>query len=129
MSTSTTATPSSDRTERAATKTTWTIDTSNTNDGITKKHMMIATVSGRYTQVGGSVTVDVGDPTTASIDIAIPIASITTGDEKRDAHLRSPDFFDAQTYPTMIFRGKRVEASSSDSYRVIGDLTIRGVTG
>ncbi|MDQ3951219.1 MAG: YceI family protein, partial [Gemmatimonadota bacterium] len=83
---------------------------------------------GRFTRVQGTVTVDESDPTSASIDITIPTASVSTGDEKRDGHLRSPDFFDVGRYPNITFRSTRVEAKSDEAFRVVGDLTIRDVT-
>jgi polyisoprenoid-binding protein YceI len=128
MSTSTTATPTAGTETQTGTKTTWAIDPSHSHVGFGIKHLMIATVRGSFTQVQGTVTGDESDPTSASIDITIPTASVTTGDEKRDAHLRSPDFFDVARYPTMTFRGKRVEPRSKEAFRVIGDLTIRDVT-
>jgi polyisoprenoid-binding protein YceI len=121
MSTSTTAADT-------GTTTTWSIDKAHSHVGFGIKHLMIATVRGSFTQVEGTVTADESDPTGASIDITIPTSSVTTGDEKRDAHLRSPDFFDVERYPNMTFRSKRVEAKSNETFRVVGDLTIRDVT-
>jgi polyisoprenoid-binding protein YceI len=126
MATSATVKPAPGTTPRATS--TWTIDPAHTHVGFAIKHLMIATVRGRFMQVEGTVTVDESDPTTASIDITIPTASVSTGDEKRDAHLRSADFFDVERYPTMTFRSKRVESKSSEAFRVVGDLTIHGVT-
>jgi polyisoprenoid-binding protein YceI len=128
MSTSATVTPSAATAAQAGPKTTWTIDPAHSHLGFGIKHLMIATVRGRFTQVQGTVTVDERDPTSASVDIAIPTASVTTGDEQRDGHLRSADFFDAERFPTMTFRSKRVEAESNQAFRVVGDLTIRDVT-
>jgi polyisoprenoid-binding protein YceI len=125
---STTATPGARTATQPATKTTWTIDPAHSHVGFGIKHLMIATVRGRFTQVEGTLTVDERDPASASIDITIPTAGVTTGDEKRDGHLRSPDFFDVERFPTMTFRSKRVEAYSTDAFRVVGDLTIRDVT-
>jgi polyisoprenoid-binding protein YceI len=113
---------------QAAKQTTWSIDPAHSHVGFAIKHLMIATVRGRFTDVQGTVALDETDPTTAAIDISIATGSVTTGDDKRDAHLRSPDFFDADRYPNITFRGKRVEATSGDSFRVVGDLTIRDVT-
>ena len=123
----TTATPATGTATETG-KTTWVIDTAHSHVGFGIKHLMIATVRGSFTQVNGTVTVDENDPASASIDITIPTASVTTGDEKRDGHLRSPDFFDVERYPNMTFRGKRVEARSKETFRVVGDLTIRDVT-
>jgi polyisoprenoid-binding protein YceI len=128
MANSVTATPATGTQAQTGQKTTWVIDGAHSNVGFSVKHLMIATVRGSFTQVQGTVTVDETDPSTAEIDITIPTASVTTRDEKRDAHLRSPDFFDAERFPNMTFRSKRVERQSGDSLRVIGDLTIRDVT-
>jgi polyisoprenoid-binding protein YceI len=128
MSTSTTATPATGTAAQTGTKTTWTVDAAHSHVGFGIRHLMIATVRGRFGQVQGTVTVDERDPTTASVDITIPTASVNTGDEKRDGHLRSPDFFDVDRFPNITFRSKRVEGGSGESFRVTGDLTIRDVT-
>jgi polyisoprenoid-binding protein YceI len=128
MANTATATPATGTPAQGAQKTTWVIDAAHTNVGFSIKHLMIATVRGSFTQAQGAVKVDENDPTTAEIDITIPTASVTTRDEKRDAHLRSPDFFDVERFPNMTFRSKGVERVSGDSFRVIGDLTIRDVT-
>jgi polyisoprenoid-binding protein YceI len=128
MSTSTVPAPAAGPTPRTGTKTTWIIDPAHTHVGFGIQHLMIATVRGRFTQVEGTVTLDENDPSSAGVDITIPTASVSTADEKRDAHLRSADFFDVERYPNMTFRSKRVDAKSSNAYRVVGDLTIRGVT-
>ena len=128
MATSATTTPAAGTATEPRSKTTWAIDTAHSHVGFGIKHLMIATVRGSFTQVQGTVAVDERDPTTATIDITIPTASVTTGDEKRDGHLRSPDFFDVERYPNMTFRSKRVEATSGEAFRVVGDLTIRDVT-
>ncbi|MDQ3998432.1 MAG: YceI family protein [Gemmatimonadota bacterium] len=127
MSTSMTATPAAGTPAQTG-KTTWTIDTAHSHVGFAIKHLMIATVRGQFPGVRGTVTVDDTDPTTASIDVTIPTSTVTTGDEKRDGHLRSPDFFDVERYPNITFRSRRIERKSSDALRVVGDLTIRGVT-
>jgi polyisoprenoid-binding protein YceI len=128
MATNATATPAAGTAGQSGQKTIWKIDPAHSHVGFAIKHLMIATVRGSFTQVQGTVAVDETDPTTASIEVTIPTASITTGDEKRDAHLRSADFFDAERFPNMTFRSKRIEAASGDSFRIVGDLTIRGVT-
>jgi polyisoprenoid-binding protein YceI len=128
MATSTTATPAAGSSAQTVKTSTWTVDPAHSHLGFAIRHLMIATVRGRFTQVQGTVTVDESDPTSASADISIATASVSTGDEKRDGHLRSPDFFDAERFPSMTFRSKRVEAKSTDAFRVLGDLTIRDVT-
>ena len=128
MANSATATPVGGTATQSGQKTTWVIDAAHSNVGFSIKHLMISSVRGSFTEVHGTVKVDENDPTTAEVDITIPTASVTTRDEKRDGHLRSPDFFDAEQFPNMTFRSKRVERGSGDSFRVIGDLTIRGIT-
>jgi polyisoprenoid-binding protein YceI len=128
MATNATATPAAGTATQAGRKTTWKIDPAHSHVGFAIKHLMIATVRGSFRQVEGTVTVDETDPTTANIEVIIPTASVSTGDEKRDGHLRSPDFFDVERFPNMTFRSRRVEATSGDEFRVVGDLTIRDVT-
>ena len=128
MATNATATPAAGTATQAGRKTTWKIDPAHSHVGFAIKHLMIATVRGSFRQVEGTVTVDETDPTTANIEVIIPTASVSTGDEKRDGHLRSPDFFDVERFPNMTFRSRRVEATGGDEFRVVGDLTIRDVT-
>ena len=128
MGNTATATPATGTAAQAGQLTTWTVDAAHSHLGFAIKHLMIATVRGRFTQAQGTVTVDESNPATATIDIAVPTASVDTGDEKRDAHLRSADFFDVERYPNITFRSKRVEATSDNSFRIVGDLTIRDVT-
>lgn len=108
--------------------TTWQLDPAHTQVGFAVKHLMISTVKGRFAQVTGTVRMDERDPTTAQVEAAIAVASITTGNPERDAHLRSADFFDAERYPTIAFHSRRVEAGPDGELRLIGDLTIRDVT-
>ena len=114
--------------QRATTATTWQIDPAHSLVEFGVKHMMFTTVKGRFTQVGGTIVHDDADPAGSSVQVEIPVASITTGDEKRDGHLRSADFFDVETYPTITFRSTRVEPVGGDRLRVVGELTIHGVT-
>jgi polyisoprenoid-binding protein YceI len=127
MATSTTATPATGTAAQPG-QTTWSIDPAHSHVGFGIKHLMISTVRGQFTDVKGTVAVDERDPTSAKVDITIATQSVTTGDEKRDGHLRSPDFFDVERFPAITFRSKRVEGRSGDSFRVLGDLTIRDVT-
>jgi len=107
---------------------TWAIDTAHAEIGFAVKHLMIATVRGRFGAVTGTVTVDEANPSDSVVDVTIDVASIDTRQEMRDNHLRSPDFFDVANYPTMRFVSKRVEGDVRGKFRVVGDLTIRGVT-
>ena len=107
--------------------TTWTIDSSHAEIGFAVRHLTIATVRGRFGAVSGTVTVDETNPSNSKIDVTVDVTSVDTRQEMRDNHLRSPDFFDVATYPTMHFVSKRVEGDIDGEFRVVGDLTVRGV--
>jgi polyisoprenoid-binding protein YceI len=108
--------------------TTWTIDPVHSGVEFAVKHLMIANVKGHFTDVSGTLSGDIDSPENFSLDVKIGVASIDTRQEQRDAHLRSPDFFDAENFPTIEFKGKRVEGDVSDEFKLYGDLTIRGTT-
>jgi polyisoprenoid-binding protein YceI len=105
----------------------WAIDPSHTQVGFAVKHLMITNVKGRFQEVTGSISLDPSLPNPA-LDVSIDAASITTGDEKRDAHLRSADFLDAETHPRIQFRGGRIEGNLDSKFTLHGNLEIRGVT-
>jgi polyisoprenoid-binding protein YceI len=107
---------------------TWQIDAAHTDVGFAVKHMMISTVKGRFADLEGTITIDDADPAASSVQVTINAASVDTRQEQRDAHLRSADFFDVEKYPTLTFRSRRVESTGRDRFRIVGDLTIRGVT-
>ncbi len=90
--------------------------------------MMVSTVRGHFGKMSGTVKYDPEAPEKASVVAEVDVASIDTRNGKRDDHLRSPDFFDAARYPTMKFESTRVEKLGDGSLRLIGNLTIRGVT-
>lgn len=113
---------------QAGTRTTWTVDPAHTVAEFAVKHLMIATVKGRFGTVRGTLRLDEEQPTRSAVEIEIDAASIDTREEKRDEHLRSADFFDVAKYPTITFRSTRIEAAGADTYRVTGGLTMRGVT-
>jgi len=104
------------------------VDPAHTTVGFAITHMVINTVHGRFKDVAGSVTVD-PDASNAlmSAQATIQVASVDTGIDKRDNHLRSPDFFDAQKYPTITFVSKRVDAQGGQPV-LVGDFTMHGVT-
>jgi polyisoprenoid-binding protein YceI len=110
------------------TMTTWTIDPSHSTVGFAVKHMMISTVRGRFANFTGTVALDEANPANSSLDVTIDAASIDTRAEQRDGHLRSADFFDVEQHPSLTFRSKRIEGDPNRTFKVIGDLTIRGVT-
>jgi polyisoprenoid-binding protein YceI len=89
---------------------------------------MISNVHGEFQNVGGTVEFDEQVPARSKVDVQIEVASLTTRDDRRDAHLRSADFFDAEKYPYLTFKSRRVEKLDDTRGRLIGDLTIRDVT-
>lgn len=110
---------------------TWTLDPTHTDVGFSVKHMMFTTVRGRFTDVEGRIVLDTEHPERSTVDVEIRAASIDTRVADRDEHLRSPDFFDVESHPSLTFRSRRVQGSFAepgDPFRVVGDLTIRGTT-
>ncbi len=106
----------------------WMIDSAHTEVDFTVRHMMISNVRGQFQKVNGTVEFDEAHPANTKVNVQIEAASINTKEEKRDAHLRSADFFDAEKYPNLTFVSKRVEVKDASHARLIGDLTIRDVT-
>ena len=115
----------------ANTTTTWQIDPTHSAVEFAVKHMMFTTVRGRFKDVKGTIEVDEQNPASSTVNVEIASASIDTGVADRDAHLRSADFLDVEHYPTITFRSKRIEGApknEGDSFRVIGDLSIRATS-
>lgn len=111
--------------------TTWNLDATHSQVEFAVKHMMFTTVRGRFGDVTGTITLDGDTPARSAVEVTIQAASLDTRVADRDAHLRSADFFDVERYPTLTFRSRRVEGSpakAGDAFKVVGDLTIRGVT-
>ena len=121
MSTTATTTP-------AGTTTTWAIDPAHTHVEFAVKHLMISTVRGRFAGVRGTVITNDADPAKGIAEIDIDAASIDTREAQRDAHLKSADFFHVEEHPKLIFKSKRVTDIKGDAFKLIGDLTIHGVT-
>ena len=114
--------------ETATTTTTkWAIDPAHSEVQFKVKHLMISTVTGSFKQFGAEAQLEGDDLTNAQVSFWADTASIFTNDEKRDAHLRSPDFFDSEQFPKLTFTSTRIEGSGSN-WKVTGDLTIKGVT-
>lgn len=107
---------------------TWKVDASHTRVGFTVKHMMVSKVKGSFVAVDGTIEGNPEDLTGANINFTIDTNSINTNSEDRDNHLRSADFFDAETYPQMTFVSTDIVKTDDDEYDVTGDLTIKGVT-
>jgi len=92
------------------------------------RHLGIANVNGRFEEYEASVTVDPADLATFSVEAVIQVSSLTTGIERRDNHLRSDDFFDAENFPTMVFQSREVRNLDGREFELVGDLTMRGIT-
>ena len=106
----------------------WIIDPAHTRATFSAKHMMITNVHGQFNEVEGTVDFNEQDPTRSTVDVKIAAASINTREEKRDAHLKSADFFDVEKYPYLLFKSTRAEKTSENTGRLYGNLTIRDVT-
>jgi polyisoprenoid-binding protein YceI len=106
----------------------WTIDFSHSELNFKARHMMISNVRGNFDKFTGAVNFDETNPAKTTVDIKVETASINTNEEKRDAHLRSADFFDSEKFPFMIFKSQKVEVIDETNARLLGDLTIRDVT-
>lgn len=104
------------------------IDAAHTRLGFVARHAMVTKVRGSFETFEGHAHLDAADPSKSSANLTIQVASITTGQEQRDAHLRTNDFFDVPTYPEMTFQSTAVQATGSDTFEMTGDLTIKGVT-
>lgn len=113
--------------QTATQPTRWTLDASHSSVGFSVRHMMITNVRGEFQKLAGDVVFDPSRPEASKVSATIDVASINTREEKRDAHLRSADFFDAEAHPNMTFESKQVRRAG-DGYEVVGDLTIRGTT-
>lgn len=106
----------------------WEIDTAHSVIEFSAKHMMVTSVKGRFTKFSGKIDIDEANPAASLVDVTIDTNSVSTNDEKRDGHLRSPDFFDVEHYPTITYKSTRVEQLDDEHARVFGDLTIKGVS-
>ncbi len=106
----------------------WTLDKAHSNLGFTVTHMMLSEVDGKFHNFDVKMTSMKDDFTDAQIDLTADVSSINTNQEKRDGHLKSADFFDAAKYPTLAFKSKSISKVSGNKYKVMGDLTMHGVT-
>ena len=104
----------------------WNIDPVHSEVTFRIRHF-VSKVPGTFTQWAGSITADPAAVAAGSVEVTIQTASINTGNERRDKHLRSPDFFAADSFPTITFKSTKVQLSGTE-LKVTGDLTIRGVT-
>lgn len=109
-------------------KTVWAVDATHSSIDFSVKHMMIANVKGSFHTFEAKVNADPEDLTSAEIEFAIDVNSVDTRNKDRDAHLRSADFFDAESYPQITFKSTNIVAKGDGEYDVTGDVTIHGVT-
>lgn len=107
---------------------TWQIDPNHTAAQFSVRHMGISTVRGAFTKVSGSAQYDPNSPATASVEATIDAASVDTRVTMRDNDLRSPNYLDVAKFPTITFKSKSVEAAGEGKLKIVGDLTIHGVT-
>ena len=112
----------------SAVGTIWNFDVTHSSIEFKVKHMMVTSVKGQFKEFTGQIIGNLEDPTTAEIDVQINAASIDTRQEQRDAHLRSADFLETDTYPQILYKSTRIERVGDDKFKVYGDLTIHGVT-
>jgi polyisoprenoid-binding protein YceI len=107
----------------------WQIDPAHSTVSFSVKHMMVSNVHGTFGKVTGLASWNKPDHSDAQVDVTVDATSIDTREPKRDGHLKSPDFFDVQKYPTLTFKSKKVEKSKEAGHlTLVGDLTIHGVT-
>jgi polyisoprenoid-binding protein YceI len=104
----------------------WTIDPAHSEIKFKVKHLVVSTVTGQFNRFTGTVEAQKQDFSDARVAFEAEIDSISTNNEQRDAHLKSPDFFDAESFPTLSFESTSVSRKSDDLYVVAGDMTIRG---
>jgi polyisoprenoid-binding protein YceI len=108
--------------------TTYSIDTSHSDVNFSVRHMVFAKVRGHFTKWTAELTFDPADPSRSSLTVTIDVSSIHTREEQRDAHLKSADFLDAEKFPTITYKSRKVERAADKKYTVSGDLTIHGVS-
>lgn len=107
---------------------TWTVDTAHSSAGFSVKHMMVSTVRGTLGPIKGTIEYDGKSLDSLKTDITIDVSGINTGNTSRDNDLKSANFFDVTKYPTATFKSKRVEAAGQGRFKLVGDLTMHGVT-
>jgi polyisoprenoid-binding protein YceI len=106
----------------------WVIEPSHSEVQFKVRHLMITNVTGSFSKFDGTVETEGDDVSTAKVRFTADMSSISTNNEQRDAHLRSADFFDAETHPQLIFEGDRLELVSGDDFLMHGTTTIRGIS-
>ncbi|HVZ83487.1 MAG TPA: YceI family protein [Terracidiphilus sp.] len=111
-----------------AAATTWKIDPAHSAAEFKVKHMMISNVKGKFSGISGTLTLDEANPAASTIEATVPVTTLSTGDEQRDGHLKSADFFEADKFPTATFKATAVSRNAPGDHTVSGELTLHGVT-
>ncbi|MCX4748214.1 YceI family protein [Kitasatospora sp. NBC_01287] len=106
----------------------YTIDTTHSRVGFSVRHAMVTNVRGEFADYHGKLHLDGSDPAASTAELVIQVGSIDTGNEQRDGHLRTGDFFAVETHPEITFRSTSADRVDADNYRLTGDLTIKGAT-
>ncbi len=106
----------------------WAPDLAHSSVGFTVRHLVVSKVRGKFTRWSGTIRMDEHDLARTEVDVTIEPASVDTGVEQRDNHLRSPDFFDVAKHPAMTFRSTRIEKAADGTLRLHGNLSLHGVT-
>jgi polyisoprenoid-binding protein YceI len=106
----------------------WDIDPTHSSATFSVKHMMVSTVRGEFEKMTGTVNLDDATPSKSTVEIVIDANTINTRNAQRDAHLKSPDFFDAAKFPTLTFKSTKIDKAGKGKFKVTGDLTMHGVT-
>ena len=106
----------------------WILDANHSELGFKIRHLMIANVSGSFKNFNGEVETENEDFSTAKVNLTAEIASISTNNEQRDAHLRNSDFFDAEKFPELSFKSTRIEKIDAENFTLHGNLTLKGIT-
>jgi polyisoprenoid-binding protein YceI len=104
------------------------LDPSHTRLGFVARHAMVTKVRGSFEEFEAKASLDFEDPTRSTAEVTFQIASVATGQKQRDEHLRTSDFFEAETYPTGHFVSTGIRATGDDTYEMTGDLTLKGIT-
>lgn len=112
----------------SAATSTWDVDGAHSTIGFKIKHLMVSNVKGSFKEFSGTLVTDDKDVTKTAVDITINPATIDTAEPKRDDHLRSADFFDVANHKAILFKSKKVVKGKGTSFKLVGDLTMHGVT-
>ena len=106
----------------------WIIDPDHSVAAFAVRHMMVSDVRGQFNKISGEISFDPSDIPHSSVEVAIDVSGIYTGIQKRDDHLRSPDFFDVGKYPQITFKSKEIKIAGERGFKITGILTIHGIT-